>query len=386
MELKLVYRALRKVSDWTLSDYYSEVSIQGKENVPKGGPLIMYVSDIEYNLALANDHYCLALLPTTMKSLTLLRWVSSIGNRTVWIDPTSILAAMIPYRRHLSFWAKSTMFANPVAGAVLSSTGAIPVRRNPNSNSTAMLQSSTSGPSTSKMSSSSSTNDSSSRAALFRETSRALSDEQVVGVFPEGTSYTRESIAQIMPGAAWAAVEYARYLHDRVGKSTDPMAKGKGKGKEKETDPGLHTGLKIIPVAIVYTDKSRYQSRVSATWPHYSVLISCIQKISIKYGTPIMLDDYVTELFDGNVEETSKTVVKKIMGQVEAQLIESTINASDWSVSWILSSSFLQLPFRDTICAVSVARCILWEDENKVPLEDWVDISQRSVNWRTKSE
>lgn len=169
-------------------------------------------------------------------------------------------AATIPYRRHLSFWAKSTMFANPVAGAVLSSTGAIPVRRNPNSNSTATLPTSTSGPSSSKQPSPPPINDSSSRAVLFRETSRALSENQVVGVFPEGTSYTRESIAQIMPGAAWAAVEYARFVsHDRGGKTTD--AKGKG----KEAEPGLHTGLKIVPVTIVYTDKSRYQSRVSST-------------------------------------------------------------------------------------------------------------------------
>lgn len=49
MELKLVYRALRKVSDWTLSDYYSEVFVQGKENVPKGGPLIMSVSNAHDN-------------------------------------------------------------------------------------------------------------------------------------------------------------------------------------------------------------------------------------------------------------------------------------------------------------------------------------------------
>lgn len=268
MELKLVYRALRKVSDWTISDYYSEVSIQGKENVPKGGPLIMSVPSIAVRPALADSYHPLALLPTTMKSLTLLRWVSLLGNGIVWIDPTPRLAATMPYRRHLSFWAKSTMFANPVAGAVLTSTGAIPVRRNPNSSSTATLQSS-SGPSTSKLPSPPPTNDSSSRAALFRETSKALADQQVVGVFPEGTSYTRESIAQFMPGAAWAAVEYARFMsHDQGGRPTDVI--GKGKGKDKETNPGLHTGLKIVPVSIVYTDKSRYQSRVSAT-----CLVSC---------------------------------------------------------------------------------------------------------------
>lgn len=41
MELKVVYRILRKISDWTLEGYYSEVHIAGSEHVPKDGPLIM---------------------------------------------------------------------------------------------------------------------------------------------------------------------------------------------------------------------------------------------------------------------------------------------------------------------------------------------------------
>lgn len=45
------------------------------------------------------------------------------------------------------------------------------------------------------------------------------------------------------------------------------------------------------------------------------------------------MDEYAVELFSGNDEETSKAVVKKIMGAVETQLVESTINAPDWSVS-----------------------------------------------------
>lgn len=40
-ELKLIYRFLRKVSDWTVAGYYSDVYIEGEENVPKDGPLIM---------------------------------------------------------------------------------------------------------------------------------------------------------------------------------------------------------------------------------------------------------------------------------------------------------------------------------------------------------
>lgn len=43
MELKLVYRFLRKVSDWVVNGFYSEVYLEGQNNVPKEGPLIMYV-------------------------------------------------------------------------------------------------------------------------------------------------------------------------------------------------------------------------------------------------------------------------------------------------------------------------------------------------------
>lgn len=44
MELRLVYRILRKISDWALVGFYSEVYIDpGEGNVPKDAPLIMYV-------------------------------------------------------------------------------------------------------------------------------------------------------------------------------------------------------------------------------------------------------------------------------------------------------------------------------------------------------
>jgi len=43
MQLKLVYRFLRKISDWTVDGFYSEVHLEGQENVPEEEPLIMYV-------------------------------------------------------------------------------------------------------------------------------------------------------------------------------------------------------------------------------------------------------------------------------------------------------------------------------------------------------
>jgi glycerol-3-phosphate O-acyltransferase / dihydroxyacetone phosphate acyltransferase len=142
------------------------------------------------------------------------------------------LAATIPHRRHLCFWAKSSMFANPISRAILSSSGAIPVKRNPNTNGDSSPTTISNG-----------SNGTSSQSTLFLESSKALAKGDVIGVFPEGTSYTLPSIVQVMPGAAWSAIEYVQWAREN-------MESG---GKE----------LDIVPVGIVYTNKSQYLSRVS---------------------------------------------------------------------------------------------------------------------------
>lgn len=162
------------------------------------------------------------------------------------------------------------MFANPISGAILSSSGAIPVRRNPNNSSPTSGITNPQDPSSSTSADPGKrsevlnavlSNEGTSRAALFRDTSKALSADQVVGVFPEGTSYTQASIVQILPGAAWAAVEYQRYMRQQGLEETGSNVTEKG--KEKAVENTRETGLRIVPVAIVYTDKARYLSRVS---------------------------------------------------------------------------------------------------------------------------
>ena len=134
-----------------------------------------------------------------------------------------LTAVTIPHRRHLSFWAKSSLFKNPVVGAILSSSGAIPVIRNPDN--THPSQTST-------------------QSNLFLATTYALSRGEAVGVFPEGTSYTEPQIMQVKGGAGWAAVEYAKW--------------------EVEHGQRAEGGrLVVVPVGVVYTDKTVYRSRVS---------------------------------------------------------------------------------------------------------------------------
>ena len=95
--------------------------------------------------------------------------------------------------------------------------------------------------------------------SLFRATSRALAGlrprggllnrlvgmfpDRVVGVFPEGTSYTEPRIIQVKEGAAWVALEYSRWMRESADSDGQP--------------------IKIIPVGIAYTDKTQYLSRVS---------------------------------------------------------------------------------------------------------------------------
>ena len=127
------------------------------------------------------------------------------------------------------------MFAHPVLRAVMTSSGSIPVQRSPD------------GPSAADV-----------RFALLRETFRALDADEVVGVFPEGTSYTAPRIAQVKEGAAWVALEYARWQlqHAAAG----------AQGKQRK--------LTLVPVGIVYSDKTRFKSRVG----RWLVLLTCTRR------------------------------------------------------------------------------------------------------------
>ena len=83
------------------------------------------------------------------------------------------------------------------------------------------------------------------RQVLFKGTIEALAAGGAVALFPEGTSYTEPRIMQVKDGAAWAAMEYTRW------KQTQPN------GADLED-------VVIVPASIVYTNKSKYRSGVSA--------------------------------------------------------------------------------------------------------------------------
>lgn len=166
------------------------------------------------------------------------------------------------------------------------------------------------------------------RQILFKGTIEALSTGQAVALFPEGTSYTEPRIMQVKDGAAWAALEYCKWLQNNPGKASD-------------------TKVVIVPSAIVYTNKSKYRSSVRHVTSHsyalrlkkslYRLLWSKDTKARlrfftdpcIRFGRPITMDEYM-EQFLSSEEGASRAAVKRLTRKIQDELVEATINAPDW--------------------------------------------------------
>ncbi|KAF8161060.1 hypothetical protein B0H34DRAFT_699266 [Crassisporium funariophilum] len=218
-------------------------------------------------------------------------------HHNMMLDPV-ILSVGFPYRRMLNYWSKATLFGNPIMSFILYSSGNIPVDRK-----------------------------SKDRQVLFKGTIKALSTGGAVALFPEGTSYTEPRIMQVKDGAAWAALEYTKWLQENPGKA-------------------CAQDVMIVPAAIVYTNKSKYRSGVI-----------------MEFGRPITMDQYKDQFFSGE-EGAPRAAVKRLTSAIETELIETSINAPDW----------------DTLYAARMARDLLWEQERSINLDDFVVISQTLVD------
>ncbi|KAK0448657.1 hypothetical protein EV421DRAFT_1783752 [Armillaria borealis] len=213
------------------------------------------------------------------------------------LDPI-ILSTSFPYKRILHYWSKASLYANPVVRYILLSTGNIPVDRK-----------------------------SKDRQVLFKGTFEALAKGGAVALFPEGTSYTEPRIMQVKDGAAWAALEYTKWLKENPEKAPS-------------------NEVKIIPAAIVYTNKSKYRSNVI-----------------VEFGRPISMDAYLKQ-FNDPTEGEPRLAAKSLTKTLENELIESTINAPDW----------------DTLYTARMARDLMWTDEKSINMDEFVIISQTLVD------
>lgn len=168
------------------------------------------------------------------------------SNHSNTILDVAMLASHFPDRRPLHFWAKAGFFKNPFTRFILTSSGNIKVdRRNKNNQ------------------------------ALFESTFEAMKAGGAIALFPEGGSYTIPRLAQLKMGAAWAALEYSRYL------------------QLQQEEEGGRTEVGILPTAVVFDDKSVFRSRAV-----------------LRFGTPISLDRYIEEFL--SAPETESAPVKSV--------------------------------------------------------------------------
>ncbi|KAL1731333.1 hypothetical protein EV714DRAFT_208888 [Schizophyllum commune] len=261
MEPKLVYRCLRQLSVWVTDNYYNDVVVEGAENVPETGPVI-----------LAATH------------------------RNESID-VAVLAVTIPHGRQVSYWAKSSLFKHPVLRWVMDSSGAIPVQRGADTASRSDTTNNKSHTNTSPGTTGTNTNTASqTQADLFRASTACLMHGGTLGVFPEGFSATLPGLGDLRSGAAWAAVE-----HDRAARLA---ALERGVAWES---------ARIVPVSIIYTDATAYQS-----------------KVLVRYGPAIKTVDYYTASAGEDDLEARKDAVARMMDAVRNTLQADGINAHDW--------------------------------------------------------
>ncbi|ORX40536.1 hypothetical protein BD324DRAFT_6506 [Kockovaella imperatae] len=165
---------------------------------------------------------------------------------------------------------------------------------------------------------------------LYQGTFEAMALGECVGVFPEGTSHTEPHLIALKDGTAWAALEYLQYLH----------------GSKENGGPKKGRKCIIVPVAIGYVDKSKYRSRVA-----------------VHYGQAIPMDEYEQDFLNGD-EKERKLAVKRLTRKVDTEMKMMSVNAADW----------------DTSFAAQMARELLWEREDSLKLQDYVDVAQTLVD------
>ncbi|KAL1669852.1 hypothetical protein GGF50DRAFT_109917 [Schizophyllum commune] len=240
MEPKLVYRCLRQLSVWVTDNYYNDVVVE------------------------------------------------AATHRNESID-VAVLAVTIPHGRQVSYWAKSSLFKQPVLRWVMESSGAIPVQRGAETASTLNTKSASNTASTSHTASQT-------QADLFHASTACLIRGGTLGVFPEGFSATLPGLGDLRSGAAWAAVE-----HDRAARLA---ALERGVAWESAS---------IVPVSIIYTDAPAYQS-----------------EILVRYGPAIKTANYYTASAGEDDLEARKDAVARMMDAVRDTLLGDGINAPNW--------------------------------------------------------
>lgn len=176
----MIYALLRGTAGIALRWYYSAIDVEGLARVPRDEPVLLAVN-----------------------------------------HPNALVDALVVGRvipRRLVLTAKSTLFRNPFAGALLKWVGVVPLRRARDETSPAQAI------------------DPRRNEEAFRAVLDALARGRAALIFPEGISHDEPSLAPLRTGAARIALQGV---------------------KERAL-----AGLRIVPVGITFERKERPRSRI----------------------------------------------------------------------------------------------------------------------------
>lgn len=221
----MVYAVLRLIAGVALRWHYRDIQIEGVERVPRTRPLL-----------LLPNH------PNALVDALLVGWV-------------------VP--RRVLITAKATLFANPVAGALLRSLGVVPLRRASDEAKRAEGK----------------PLDPARNIETFRAVHDALARGGAVLIFPEGKTPDEPTLAPLKTGAARMAL-YAR-------------------------DSGSVPGLAIVPIGLVFERKEQPRSRVL-----------------VDIGEPILVDDWHAPQ-DGTASEA---LTREIETRIRARTLNYATN------------------------------------------------------------
>ncbi|SCV72966.1 BQ2448_6891 [Microbotryum intermedium] len=295
MPFGVAHPLLRYIAQFATTSFYSRIEVINGDQVPEHGPV----------LVLSNHH-----------------------NSAV--DP-SVLSIKFPHGRMLHYWAKSTLFTNKIAGAILRSAGNLAVDRKTRVSSfhrtplCLRAQAADAGDHPLIVDKD--------NALLFASTFDVLKQSECVALFPEGTSTTLPGLLpQLKDGASWAALEY----HKNVREKGRLLSNGVDSVDEDPQE------LTICIAGISYTDKSKYRSAVV-----------------MEFGPSFNVGPFIDEF-----EIDPKAAAKKMTKHIAEALTKLTVNAPDW----------------DSLNAATMARKMLWVDDRSIPLQHLVQIGQTLVD------
>jgi glycerol-3-phosphate O-acyltransferase / dihydroxyacetone phosphate acyltransferase len=229
------------------------------------------------------------------------------------IDPALVFCAL---PRRVSFLAKSTLFPLPVLGSLLRAVEALPVYRRVDAPAQQSLN-----------------------RLTFRRCRELLRRNRCIALFPEGRSHNETSLLPVKTGAAriaLGALPAAGESEQTAGREDEGSASSAG-GGAGATGGAAPKSLKIVPVGLYYTAKTRFRSEAL-----------------IRFGEPFA----VAPAGPGEDGEPPPEAVLELSQRIERALREVTLNVPDDEelaavarAEQLFSSIYESLHFRQPLSA-----------------------------------